>query len=467
MEGQAFAERLQGLNLNMEEIGEKPLQSGAKSPTKSQKMMAEKRISVEPYNFPTASGPGGLVAMLNGLKRIRRDRSKAFEENPSIELQEKSVYFDAHSTLPLDETFATSRTLPDDLNNNGTEKKAKETMKTEADRRLTSRPSPLTNLEAKIIRQVEYYFGDYNFPRDKWMLNKVMELEDGWFDMETMMTFKRLKSLTKDPSVVLTAVAKSPRDLLQVENWGHGKGRIRRNPAKPCPEYNEARRISMQERTLFVWGFDKGSTSLDDLIEYFEGNFPNVVNIRQRTTAAREEKDDIMEEDDEQGEKKQENREFLGSIFLTFATRQDAVNFFDNRQSLVFSDQRKLKVKWQKDFFNDKTLFNDVFDKETIHRTLYISGFDKEDTSEAELSNFFDQFRGTSALKKRVYRFGSSDNEWRFTGGVFLTFSSKKEAEIFLEKNLDNLLYNGDRLRVKWQAQFFREKGLFKTELKQ
>ena len=69
---------------------------------------------------------------------------------------------------------------------------------------------------------------------------------------------------------------------------------------------------------------------------------------------------------------------FMGSIFLTFATRQDAQNFYENRQSLVFSDQRKLKVKWQKDFLNDKTLFNDVFDKETIHRTLYISGFDKE-----------------------------------------------------------------------------------------
>ena len=38
----------------------------------------------------------------------------------------------------------------------------------------------------------------------------------GWFDMEAMMTFKRLSSLTQDPSVVLTALAKSPRDLLQV-----------------------------------------------------------------------------------------------------------------------------------------------------------------------------------------------------------------------------------------------------------
>lgn len=28
---------------------------------------------------------------------------------------------------------------------------------------------------------MEYYFGDYNFPKDKWMLNKVTELEDGTY----------------------------------------------------------------------------------------------------------------------------------------------------------------------------------------------------------------------------------------------------------------------------------------------
>ena len=37
-----------------------------------------------------------------------------------------------------------------------------------------------------------------------------------------------------------------------------------------------------QERTFFVWGFDR-ATSLDDLIEFFETEFPNVVNLRQRT----------------------------------------------------------------------------------------------------------------------------------------------------------------------------------------
>jgi len=449
----------------------------SKSPLKSQKIMTSARTAAEPYNLPSASGPGGLVAMLTSLKRIRRDRLRA--SSPKLEAeafeedghggQEKSVYFDANSTFPLNETFTTS----DDLNN---------TFKKEQDNRMRSRAeqkAPLllpSDLEMKIIRQVEYYFGDYNFPKDKWMLNKVTELEDGWFDMETMMTFKRLRSLTEDPSVVLTAVAKSPRGLLQVENWGHGKGRIRRNPDKPCPEYNEARRISMQDRTLFVWGFDRANTSLDDLIEYFEGNFQNVVNIRQRTAPVKEDED--VEEEEEEGmmmeevesetkKKKQEvKREFLGSIFLTFATRQDAVNFFEsNRQSLVFGDQRKLKVKWQKDFFSDRALFNDVFDKETITKTLYISGFDKQDTSESELANFFDQFQGPSAMKKRVYRFASSDNDWRFTGGVFVTFSSQTRAETFFEQYKDNLLYNGDRLRVKWQSHFYQEKGLFKEEL--
>lgn len=43
---------------------------------------------------------------------------------------------------------------------------------------------------------------------------------------------------------------------------------------------------------MFVWGFDKTSTSLDDLIEYFENNFRNVVNIRQRTAPVKEEEEE-------------------------------------------------------------------------------------------------------------------------------------------------------------------------------
>ena len=37
----------------------------------------------------------------------------------------------------------------------------------------------------------------------------------GWFDMDTMMTFPRLRSLTQNPNIVLTSLAKSPNDVLQ------------------------------------------------------------------------------------------------------------------------------------------------------------------------------------------------------------------------------------------------------------
>jgi len=287
----------------------------------------------------------------------------------------------------------------------------------------------------------------------------------GWFDMEMMMTFPRLLKLTKDPSVVLTALSKSPKDLLQIENWGHGRGRVRRNPDYPIPEINEARRISLQERTLFVWGFDKTATSLDDLIEYFENNFRNVVNIRQRTAPIRvkEEEESGMESEKEEPHR---NRQFIGSVFVTFATRQDAEDFYTNwRQKLIFKG-RKLQAKWQRDFLNARADFNDAFDKTTVLKTLYVSGFDKKDTSQEELTKFFLRFKGPTALRKRVFRFATSDDAWQFSGGVFVNFDTRANAEEFLNLFSETKLsYNGDGLQVKWQVDFYKEKGLFKEEL--
>ena len=35
-----------------------------------------------------------------------------------------------------------------------------------------------------------------------------------------------------------------------------------------------------------------------------------------------------------------------------------------------------------------------------------------------ELTNFFLRFKGPTALRKRVYRFATSDDDWQFTGGI-------------------------------------------------
>jgi len=413
------------------------------------------RASSKPYDvpLPTALGPGGLVTMLQKLRRIRNIERETMKKQ-AVDAATDTRDSEKDSTC-FEDTYITCRGDGKDDNANFPMNEA----------RNRDAFKMATDLEKRIIRQVEHYFGDYNLPKDKWMLGKLEECVDGWFDMETMMTFPRLLKLTTDPSVVLTALAKSPRDLLQIENWGHGRGRVRRNPDYPIPEINEARRISLQERTLFVWGFDKTATSLDDLIEYFENNFRNVVNIRQRTTPIRvkEEEENEMESEKEE---LQRNRQFMGSVFVTFGTRQDAEDFYTNwRHKLIFKE-RKLQAKWQRDFYNSRAVYNDEFDETTILKTLYVSGFDKKDTTQEELTNFFLRFKGPTALRKRVYRFATSDDDWKFTGGIFVNFDTRENAEEFLKLFSETKLsYNGDGLQVKWQANYYKEKGLFKEQL--
>lgn len=77
--------------------------------------------------------------------------------------------------------------------------------------------------------------------------------------------------------------------------------------------------------------------------------------------------------------------------------------------------------------------------------------------------HFFKGFEGPIALRKRVFRFGSSDNEWQFTGGVFVTFDTPDNAQKFISR--DSLSFNGDALQVSWQREFFKSKGLFKAKL--
>ena len=69
---------------------------------------------------------------------------------------------------------------------------------------ILKKEEPVTSkaLEAKIVRQIEHYFGDYNLPRDKF-LKETIQSDDGWVSMETMMKFQRLASLSTDIKVTL------------------------------------------------------------------------------------------------------------------------------------------------------------------------------------------------------------------------------------------------------------------------
>lgn len=102
-----------------------------------------------------------------------------------------------------------------------------------------------SQLEEKIIRQIEYYFGDINLPKDKFLQEKIKE-DDGWVTLETLLTFNRLATLSKDPEVIANAVEKSENNIVEVSE---DKKKVRRHPENPVPELDDERRKQLMDRT--------------------------------------------------------------------------------------------------------------------------------------------------------------------------------------------------------------------------
>lgn len=101
------------------------------------------------------------------------------------------------------------------------------------------------DLEQKIIKQVEYYFGDYNLPKDKFLQSQI-KLDDGWIEFDVLLTFKRLASLTKDSTIIAEALKKSSNNIVSVSEDGK---KIRRDPNNPLPELTDERKKELTSRT--------------------------------------------------------------------------------------------------------------------------------------------------------------------------------------------------------------------------
>ncbi|ORZ17611.1 hypothetical protein BCR42DRAFT_412111 [Absidia repens] len=69
--------------------------------------------------------------------------------------------------------------------------------------------------QAKIRKQVEFYFSDSNLPFDKflWTLTKK---NDGWVPIKTLADFKKMKMITEDFDTVVAALKAEPSELLEV-----------------------------------------------------------------------------------------------------------------------------------------------------------------------------------------------------------------------------------------------------------
>merc|ERR1719210_2250303 len=94
-----------------------------------------------------------------------------------------------------------------------------------------------------------------------------------------MLKFKRLSELSKDEKVIVDALKQSKAGLLEVSEDG---SKIRSDPAIPLPENTEESRKLLEARTAYAKGFNKETTTLDELLDYYNEANPDVVSIQMR-----------------------------------------------------------------------------------------------------------------------------------------------------------------------------------------
>ncbi|XP_076238182.1 la autoantigen-like [Calliopsis andreniformis] len=183
---------------------------------------------------------------------------------------------------------------------------------------------PSSELLEKIKNQVEFYFGDVNMQRDKFLIEQT-KLDDGWVPMAIMLNFKMLASMSKDVDIILKALESS--DLIEVSE---DKKKIRRSLKHPLPVYNEEYRKAQEARTAYVKGFPLNDTNIEKLKNFFNA-FEPYENIIMRKYHDKDKK-----------------LQFKGSIFVQFKTLDDAKAFMA-RESVKYGDTELIK-KWSADY---------------------------------------------------------------------------------------------------------------------
>lgn len=186
--------------------------------------------------------------------------------------------------------------------------------------------------EMKIIRQVEYYFGDYNLPRDKFLQEEIKN-DDGWITLETMIKFKRLAALSTDISVILAALKKSTSGIIEVHE---NNEKIRRSASHPLPIFNDELKEETMKRTIYCKGFAKdGSVKLDDLLEYFKQYGPYETVLMRHYF-----------------DKESKKQGFKGSVLVVFPTVEKAKEFKE-LDDVKYKNTYLLR-KWHEDYVEEK-----------------------------------------------------------------------------------------------------------------
>ncbi|KAI6201326.1 hypothetical protein M3Y96_00829800 [Aphelenchoides besseyi] len=294
------------------------------------------------------------------------------------------------------------------------------------------------DLKYQVRRQVEYYFGDLNLPRDKF-LQEEMKKDDGWIELTTMLKFNRLAKLTQDVKVLADALKDSK--LIEVSE---DDTKIRRSPEVPLPDNTLEYWTEIKHRTAYIKGFDVKDT-LDDVQKFVSPyKVHNVVMRRLH-----------------------KERTFKGSVFVTFADVETAKKFVDDSNHTTFKDKPMTKLM-QDDYWKKKSSENKVKKEERKSAkeakkleqiaeqersvlaahfvkgvVLEVSGFDSQNTKYEDLKTFFKKYGPVAFV---AYENGNENAKIRFDDGEN---SAKKAWENALEKNDGKIMFKDQELTGK------------------
>ncbi|KAB0348058.1 hypothetical protein FD754_012915 [Muntiacus muntjak] len=157
-------------------------------------------------------------------------------------------------------------------------------------------------LEVKICHQIEYYFGDFHLPRDKFLKEQI-KLDEGRVPLEIMIKFNRLNRLTTDFNVIVEVLHKSKAKLMEISE---DKTKVRRSPSKHLPDMTDEYKNHVKNRSVYIKGFPTDA-GFDDIKESLDDK-GQVLNIQMRRTL---------------------HKAFKGSVFAVFDSIESAKNFVE------------------------------------------------------------------------------------------------------------------------------------------
>ncbi|KJZ78075.1 hypothetical protein HIM_02712 [Hirsutella minnesotensis 3608] len=184
----------------------------------------------------------------------------------------------------------------------------------------------VTDDPVAIRKQVEFYFGDWNFPQDKFMWETCEGTANKPMDISKIHSFKRMRTF-QPYSAVVAALRESK--FLDVEGE-EGKETVKRKvPYKPLAEA----RSKVEAATVYVKGFGDENPDTQFDLESFFAQFGEIKGLKLRRT---------------------NEGLFKGSVFVTFPDEEAAKKFIAMDPAPTYKGH-ELKIMSKRDYCDEKS----------------------------------------------------------------------------------------------------------------